>query len=58
MIITSQIRQLCRARNGFGKLWKVMEIDNAIFQDLESFGKREIFQTGYGIVLEYCLGES
>ena len=24
---------------GFGKFWKAMEIDNAFFQDLESFGK-------------------
>jgi len=24
-------------RTGFGKSWKVMEIENAIFQDLESF---------------------
>ena len=28
-----------------------MEIDNAILQDLESFGKREGFQNGYGKVL-------
>ena len=31
----------------FGRFWKAMEIDNAIFQDLESFGKRMIFN-GYG----------
>ena len=30
---------------GFGKFEKVMEIDNAICQDLESFGKIEVFQT-------------
>ena len=34
-------------RTGSGKLWKVMEIDNAIFQDLETFGKRDVFQSGY-----------
>jgi len=28
-----------------------MEIDNAMFQDLGSFGKREISQNGYGKVL-------
>ena len=27
-----------------------MEIDSAIFQDLESFGKREVFQHGYETV--------
>ena len=37
--------------------WKVMEIDNAILQDLESFGKREVFQNGYGNVLDFCLGK-
>ena len=34
-------------RTGSGKLSKVMEIDNAIVQDLESFGKRDVFQSGY-----------
>ena len=29
---------------GFGKAWKVMEIDVAILQDQESFGKERIFQ--------------
>ena len=29
----------------------------AIFQDLESFGKREVFQNGYGKVLDFCLGQ-
>ena len=33
---------------------KLMEIENAIFQDLESFG-REYFQKGYGTVLDFCL---
>ena len=28
---------------GFGRFWKVMEIYNAIFQDLESFGKGTFF---------------
>ena len=28
---------------GFEKCWKVMEINNAIFQDLESFGKGRFF---------------
>ena len=33
-----------------------MEIDDAIFQNLESFGKREVFQVGYGKVMDFCLG--
>ena len=40
---------------GFGRLWKVMEIENAIFQDLKSFEKRVDFQSGYGKVLDFCL---
>ena len=28
-----------RAHMGFGKFWKVMEIDKVIFQDLESIGQ-------------------
>ena len=47
----------CRARTGFGKLWKVMEIDNTIFQDLESFGKRDVFQIFHGKVLDFCVGK-
>ena len=39
-----------RVRTGSGKLWKF-----AIFQDLESYGKREVFQTGYENVLDFCL---
>ena len=31
-----------------------MEIENAIFQDLESFGKEIIFYNGYGKVLKFC----
>ena len=34
-----------------------MEIDNAIFQDLKSFGKRKVFQNGYGSVLDFCFGK-
>ena len=34
-----------------------MDIDSAIFKDLESFGKRKVFQSGYGNVLDFCLGE-
>ena len=40
-------RTVYRARTGFEKFWKVMEIENAVFQELESFGK-ENFQNGYG----------
>ena len=28
---------------GFGNFWKVMEVENAIFQVLDSFGKEKIF---------------
>ena len=35
-----------------------MEIENAIFQDLESFGKKRSFQNGYGRVLHFCLEQS
>ena len=34
-----------------------MEIANAIFQDPESFGRKEVFQNGYGEVLDFCLGK-
>ena len=34
-----------------------MEIDSTIFQDLEGFGKREVFQNGCGKVLDFCLGQ-
>ena len=39
------------------KFWKVMEIDNAIYQDLERFGKREASQNCRGKVLDFCLGQ-
>jgi len=29
-----------RVRTSIGNFWKVMEIDNAFFQDMESFGKK------------------
>ena len=32
-----------------------MEIENAIFQDLENFGKEMIFKNGYVKVLGLCL---
>ena len=31
-------------RTGLGKFWKVMEIENAIFQDLGSLGKEKVFK--------------
>ena len=31
-----------------------MEIENAVFQGLESFGKERLFQNGYGQVLDSC----
>ena len=35
---------LFRVCAGFGKVWKATEIDNAIFQDLRSFGKGRFFK--------------
>ena len=46
-----------RVCTGFGKFWKVMEIDIAIFEDLDNFGQGEVFQTGYEKVLDFCLGK-
>ena len=34
-----------------------MEIDSKIFQNLESFVKRDVFQYGYGKFLDFCMGE-
>ena len=42
--IQSKIFLSNRVRKYFGKFWKVMEIDNAIFQDLESFGNERFFK--------------
>ena len=35
---------LFRVCAGFGKVWKAMEIDDAIFQDLKSFGRGRFFK--------------
>ena len=35
---------LFRTRTDFEKFWKFMEIENATFLDLESFGKESIFK--------------
>ena len=35
--------------------WKVMEIENAIFLDLENFGKEMVFYISYGKVLDFWL---
>ena len=36
--------------------WKVLEIDYTTFHGLESYGKRMVFQDGYGKVLDFCSG--
>ena len=46
---------MSRARTGFVMFWKVMEIENAVFQDLESFRKEMIFYNDFGKVLAFCL---
>ena len=40
------------SKQGPYRFWKVIEIENAIFHDLESFGKEMILYNGYGKVLE------
>ena len=35
--------------------WKVIEIENVIIQDLESFGQAMAFYNGYGKVSDFCL---
>ena len=35
---------MMRLRADFGKLWIVMEIENAFFHGLERFGKERIFK--------------
>ena len=45
---------VCRVLKGFGKLWSVVEIEDVIFQDLQSLGKED-FQKGYRKVLDFCL---
>jgi hypothetical protein len=42
-----------RVHTGFGKSWKVLEIDNGFFQDLESFGKLIFGPLGYGKVMDF-----
>jgi hypothetical protein len=42
-----------RVRTGFGKSWKVLEIDNGFFQDLESFGNLIFGPLGYGKVMDF-----
>ena len=39
--------------SGFWKFWKVMEIDDAIFQDLESFGEESVFGFLFRKILKY-----
>ena len=41
---------------GFIKFWKVIEINNGIFLELESL-QREVFQNSYGKFLDFCLGK-
>jgi len=44
---------LCSFQGSYEFL-KVMEIDKAIFEDLESFG-REVFENGYGKFMDISL---
>jgi hypothetical protein len=43
-----------RVRTGFGKSWKVLEIDNGFFQDLASFGKWLFGPLGYEKLWIFC----
>jgi hypothetical protein len=47
------VQTIIRGRTGFGKSWKVLEIDNGFFQDLESFGKLIFGPLGYGKVMDF-----
>jgi hypothetical protein len=38
---------------GSYRFWKVLEIDNGFFQDLESFGKLIFGPLGYGKVMDF-----
>ena len=57
LVLHSSNYILLQGSYGFLKFWKVMKIDNAIFQDLESFGEKKLFENGYGQVLDFCLGK-
>ena len=39
---------------GFGKLWKIMKIDNDILQDLEGFRKERFFKMALQNVSDFC----
>ena len=45
-MLLESLAQICKIRvcMGFGEFWKVMEISNAIFQNLKSFGKETFFK--------------
>ena len=42
--IWNKAQSTIRVRTGFGEFWKVKEIENTIFQVLDSFGKERIFK--------------
>jgi hypothetical protein len=44
---------LYRVRTGFGKSWKVLEIDNRFFKDLERFGNLVFGPLGHGKVMDF-----
>ena len=46
--------QYKRVHMSFGKFWTV---ENAIFQDLEGFGRERIFENGYGNFFRFLFGE-
>ena len=49
-LISETILEISRILTGIGGFWKVIKIDNAIFQDLESFGKGRFLK----LAMEKC----
>ena len=41
---SAEVGCFVRVHMSFGKFWNIMEIENAIFQDLKNFGKERIFR--------------
>ena len=49
------VMHLLKIKQGPYGFWKVVEIENAIFQDPGKFWKREDFQNGYGKFLDFYM---
>ena len=47
VLVTILFAGSVRVSESFGKFWKVMEIENAIFQDQKSFRNERIFKMAF-----------